>query len=309
MKHIFLALCLLTTIASCNVAPNKNTSGPSSGQLKIGIDDSYSLMMDSEIFLYSQLNKNSDIKASYLPEAEVMELLLKDSIQSAVVGRGLTAEEMEYFKSIQRSPESTVIAIDGVALIINKNNPDSVITIEQLEAIFKGQDSLWSQLMPKSTNGKIQVVFDNYRSCNARYLRERFNLSTFPHYCFAQRTNEEVINYVSENKNAIGVISVSWLADEEDKTSKKYRSMVNTMGIIDTSNRVDPNMARTPHQAYIFDGTYPLKRDVYYIRTGLRSTLGTGFGNYLASEKGQLLIHKMGMVAAKTPNRLIKITE
>jgi len=68
-------------------------------------------------------------------------------------------------------------------------------------------------------------------------------------------------------------------------------------------------MPRTPHQAYIFDKSYPLRRDVYYIRTGLRGTLGTGFANHLIGEKGQLIIHKMGMLASKTPNRIIKIKE
>lgn len=309
MKFPLAILGTIMMIASCNVVPDKKTQGSSSGALRMGVDDSYSLMMDAEIFLYSQLNNRSDIKATYLPEAEVMDLLLKDSLQAAVVSRGLNEEEMAYYKSMQRSPESTVIAYDGVALIINPANTDSTITLEQLSDILGGKDSIWSQVNPKSSNGKINVVFDNYKSCNARFLREKFKINQFPTYCFAQRSNEEVINYVSQNKNAIGVISISWLADEEDSTSKKYRSMVKTMGIINPANTIEPNMPRTPEQAYIYDNTYPLRRDVYYIRTGLRSTLGTGFGNYLAGEKGQLLIHKMGMVAAKTPIRTIKITE
>lgn len=304
-----LAVFMAALFTSCDIAPSKEKSGSSSGKLKIGVDDSYSLLMDAEIFLYTSLNKNSVVEPVYLPEGEVMELLLKDSIQAAVVSRGLNEKEMAYYKSIQRSPESTVIAIDGIALVVNPTNMDTVITMEQLRNIFEGKDSLWSQINPKSANGKIQVVFDNYKSCNARFLREMFNLEKFPNYCFAQRTNEEVINYVNQNKNAIGIISISWLADEEDETSKKYRSMVKTMGVIDPSNTVDTNMPRTPHQAYIFDKTYPLRREVYYIRTGLRSTLGTGFGYYLENEKGQLVIHKMGMIAAKTPQRLIKVTE
>ncbi len=310
LKFLIILTCfLIGSLVSCDIAPNKNQSGSSSGRLKIGVDDSYSLLMDAEIFLYTSLNKNSVIEPIYLPEGEIMELLLKDSIQAAVVSRGLNEEELNYFKSIQRSPENTVIAIDGIALVVNPSNTDTVITLEQLQGVFEGKDSLWSQINGKTSNGKIQVVFDNYKSCNARLLREKFNLSKFPNYCFAQRTNEEVIKYVSQNKNAIGIISVSWLSDEEDPTSKKYRSMVKTMGIIDTNNAVDPNVPRTPHQAYIFDKTYPLRRDVYYIRTGLRSTLGTGFGYYLENDKGQLLIQKMGMIAAKTPQRLVKMTE
>jgi phosphate transport system substrate-binding protein len=64
-----------------------------------------------------------------------------------------------------------------------------------------------------------------------------------------------------------------------------------------------------PFQAYILDQSYPYRRDVYVIRTGLKGTLGTGFASFLAGEKGQLIIHKMGMVAAKAPVRTIKIKE
>ena len=68
-------------------------------------------------------------------------------------------------------------------------------------------------------------------------------------------------------------------------------------------------MARGPYQAYIYDQTYPLRRDVYAIRTGSKGSVGTGFVSYLANEKGQLIIHKMGMVAAMSPVRTIRITE
>jgi phosphate transport system substrate-binding protein len=300
---------LLLLFTACNVAQDKNKDSITSGQLKIGVDDSYSLMMDSQIFTYTHLNKYAAISASYQPETDVMRDLMNDSVQAAVVGRELNAEELAYFKSIQRMPESILIAKDGVALVVHPENQDSVITMDQLKGIFTGRDSLWSQIYPGSTKGKIQVVFDNNKSCNARTLKEKFGISEFPSWCFALRTNEEVINYVNTNKNAMGVISISWITDTDDPTCRKYRSMIRPIGIVDPSNVLKPELPRRPFQAYVFDGTYPLRRDVYYIRTGLRGTLGTGFANHLSGEKGQLIIHKMGMVAAKTPNRTIKITE
>jgi phosphate transport system substrate-binding protein len=102
---------------------------------------------------------------------------------------------------------------------------------------------------------------------------------------------------------------LSWISDAEDSTCAKYRKLIRPLGIIDPSNVIKPDMPRRPFQAYVFDGSYPLLREVFYIRTGLRGTLGTGFANHLIGEKGQLIIHKMGMVAAKTPNRTVKIVE
>jgi phosphate transport system substrate-binding protein len=114
---------------------------------------------------------------------------------------------------------------------------------------------------------------------------------------------------VSENPSAIGVISLSWFSDRDDPKSKEILSKVRPVGIVDPSNTDRPTLARRPYQAYVFDQSYPLRRDVYYIRTGLKGSLGTGFASHLAGEKGQLIIHKMGMVAATSPVRQVKIVD
>jgi len=115
--------------------------------------------------------------------------------------------------------------------------------------------------------------------------------------------------FYSDAKVAIGVISVSWLSDREDATAKAIRGKVKTIGVINDKTKYQSKMARGPYQAYIYDQSYPYRRDVYAIRTGLKETVGTGFVSFLAGEKGQLIIHKMGMVAAKSPVRTIKIKQ
>lgn len=308
MNKIFIAIASILFVACGNYDPKQE--GISSGNLKIGIDDSYSLMMESQIFVYEQNYKYAKIIPSYMPEGDVVQALLNDSIQAAVISRPLTEEELNYFKSKQRFPEVTKIAIDGIALVTNINNPDSVLTMEQLNRLFNGLDTTWKQINSSSSLGKINIVFDNNKSANGRSIKEWFlKDKNFSSNCFAVNTNDEVIAYVNNNPGAIGVISLSWFSDRDDPKSKEILSKVRPVGIIDPSNAERPDLARRPFQAYVFDQSYPLRREVYYIRTGLRGSLGTGFASHLAGEKGQLIIHKMGMVAATSPVRTVKITE
>jgi len=300
---------LIVLLVSCNVAQDKNAESITSGTLKLGVDESYSLLMDTEVFTYTHLNKYASIEARTAPETSIVEQLLADSIQAAVIGRALTEEELAYFKSKHRIPESFLIAKDGIALIVHPEHADSVIHIDKVKGIFSGTDSLWSQIQEGGTNRDVKVVFDHSGSCNARSIREKFGITTFPSWCYSEQTTENVINFVHNNPGSLGVISLSWISDAEDSTCAKYRKLIRPLGIIDPSNVIKPNMPRRPYQAYVFDGSYPLRRDVFYVRTGLRGTLGTGFANHLIGEKGQLIIHKMGMVAAKTPNRTVKIVE
>ena len=307
-SRIVFLLSLMFLFSCQNYDLNKDSV--TSGKLKIGIDESYSLMMDSQLFVFKELYKHSEIQATYSAEGDIIKALMDDSIQSAVICRPLNEKEMEYFKSIQRLPESTKIAVDAVALIVNPANMDSTFTMEQLTRMFNGQDTAWSQINPASSLGKINIVFDNQKSCNERTIREKFVPSgKLPSNCFAVHSNQEVIDYVNANKNAVGVISVSWISDKDDPTSMDFLEKIKVVGIIDPSNTEKPDLARKPFQAYIYDGSYPLRRDVYIIRTGLRGTLGTGFASHVAGEKGQLIIHKMGMVAANAPTRVVKIVE
>jgi phosphate transport system substrate-binding protein len=126
---------------------------------------------------------------------------------------------------------------------------------------------------------------------------------------FAMDSTAAVINYVHDNPGAIGIISVSWITDPEDKVTKAFRDKIDVVGILNNTLTDHPERVRYPFQAYVFDKSYPFTRDVYAIRTGLKGTVGTGFISFLNGEKGQLIIHKMGMVAATSPTRVIRIKD
>lgn len=300
---------LLIVVIALNSCSNYdlNADSPTSGKLKIGIDESYTLMMDSQVYVFEQIYKHADIIPTLKPEAEVMKDLMNDSIQEAVVCRELTDDEVKFFESKQRRPEITKIAIDGVAIVVHPENPDTNFTVERLRAIFSGKDSIWTN---SALNGqKMAIVFDNVGSSNARYIKEKFlGESEFPSYCFSANSNQEVMDYVNKNPNAMGVISVAWVSDKDDPTCTTFLNMVKVCGIRDDENALQNDDYRQPAQAYIFDGSYPLTRDLYVIRTGLRGTLGTGFASHLAGEKGQLIIKKMGMMPAIHPTRIVRIT-
>ncbi|MFI5150965.1 MAG: PstS family phosphate ABC transporter substrate-binding protein [Bacteroidia bacterium] len=294
--------------ASCSY-DYKNTESATTGKLKLGVDESYSLMMDSQIYTFEALYQYAKVMPRYLPEADVIQDLLKDSIQAAVICRDLTDAEKKMFESKQRIVTTTKIATDAIAFIVNPENNDTSLSVDQLKAIFAGADTSWSQLDKNNKFGSIRVLFDNTKSCNARFVSENLlDKKPFPPSCFSVKTNAEVIEYVNKNKNALGVISVSWISDFHDRTSQEFLSKIKVVGL---SERKEPGSAadyKKPYQAWIYEKTYPLRRDVYYVKTGLAGTLGSGFAAFIAGEKGQLIIHKMGMVAATAPVRAVHIS-
>jgi phosphate transport system substrate-binding protein len=70
-----------------------------------------------------------------------------------------------------------------------------------------------------------------------------------------------------------------------------------------------PDNSYKPYQAYIYQGVYPLTRDVYAVNAEPRNGLATGFTAFLASDRGQRIILKSGIIPAIAPVRIVNVRE
>jgi len=243
----------------------------------------------------------------YKSEADVLQDFLNDSVPLIVVSRKLTAEQVQFLNAHQYVPKTTKIAYDAVALIVNKENPDTSLYYQKVKEIFQGKITKWTQINPKTKLTNLIVVFDNYKSSNPRYFREKFGIDSLPKSCFAVRTNSEVINFVEHNKSAIGIISVNWISDREDTVSNNFLNKIKVVGVaIEGDNEPGTKFYR-PYQAYIAEQSYPFTREVYCINRQPYRGLAYGLSSFIAGEKGQRIILRSGMVPAAMPVRIVEI--
>lgn len=303
--HIFIYTALLLT------ACNNNASTPTRGEQKLVIDESYTQLFIAEIEAFEGFYKDSKFESLYKPEGEVVDDFLKDSCRVIVLSRDLTKQEKDFFTAKKSFPVSTRIAVDALAFITHKDNPIKNLTYNEVRNIFSGNITNWKALGDPakaiaSRDTALTIVFDNVKSCNVRMLKEKIlDGKDFPKNIYAVKTNPEVIDYVSKNKNALGIIGVNWISDSDDSLTRNFLTQVNVLAI---SSEKEPENFYQPYQAYIAENSYPFCRDVYIINREGRTGLGTGFVAFIASDKGQLIILKAGMVPATMPIRMVKIT-
>jgi phosphate transport system substrate-binding protein len=302
---------ILAVFAGCGGNKNNTiTETPTSGNVKIAVDEAYQLLFDTEIYTFEALYGSAKINPIYKPEGEAFDIFLKDSARVVISSRKLTDAEDNNLRSNHFIPKTTKIAYDALVFIVNKNNQDSLLLYQQIKDIFSGKLSKWSQLDQKSNLGDLTVVFDNNKSSNTRFIREKFELKqNFPANCFAVKSNSEVINYVEKNKNAIGIISVNWISDKNDSISHGFLQRIKVVAIGDEGNTDGTGNFYKPYQGYIADGSYPLTREVYMINREIFAGLGTGFVSFVAGEKGQRIILKSGLIPATMPLRLVHINK
>ncbi|MCG3166386.1 MAG: hypothetical protein POELPBGB_02164 [Bacteroidia bacterium] len=303
---VILYVFILIGFYSCDRSGKKAepTDTPTSGEVNIAIDESYSLLFDTQIYTFQSLYVNAKVNARYLPETEALKALMDDSVKVVVMNRALNDAEKQAFKAQNIFPIETKIAEDAIAFVVNNENPDTSLLYDQIEDILNGKDSTWKQINPNSSLGKLNIIFDNPNSANARYIAEFSKQEKLPFNAFAVKSNAEVVDYVSKNKGALGVISVNWISDSDDSTSIGFLKKVKVVGI---SKEGDSERFYKPYQAYIKTKDYPFCRDVYMINRQTRAGLGKGFVSFVAGTKGQLIILKMGLVPAIAPVRMIEI--
>jgi phosphate transport system substrate-binding protein len=312
MKNLIhsIAFSLIILILGCKgINQNPYADTPTTGIIKICVDETFKPISEAELMVFHSLYNYARITPLYVTENEAFNNLLKDSVRLIIVSRPLQKEEQDFFAQKKFFPREIKIAEDAIALIVNPANKDTLLSQKNLAKVLSGEISDWKQLNPKSELSKINVVFDNKNSSTVRYAIDSICKGVkLSDHLYALDSNVDVVNYVSRNLNAIGIIGVSWISDRDDSTQMSFLKKIKVVAI-SGEDIATPDNSFQPYQSYIYDGSYLLTRAIYAIDTEPRNGLATGFMSFLASDKGQRIILKAGILPATAPVRLIKVED
>lgn len=304
-----------------------------SGAAAVFCDDGFKNILDEEIQAFEFTYKDATILPFYMSEQACIDSLLADKCQSIIITRDFTPEEKKYVRSEnKRIVRSNCIAVDAVAMIVNKENPVSALSMDEIRKILTGDITHWNQLAGNDTTA-IKVVFDAEGSSTVAYMREKFlpagkKLTDYIKP-YAQKNNAAVFDVVKNDPDALGIISVSWLgndlslarqvpmdkrmedyANENDSINTELTSEVNIMKV---SNPTEDNdfspVAYKPYQLYINSGEYPLFRKVWMISTASNSTVLHSFYTFVTGFVGQKIIIKSGIMPYHVNSRVVQLVK
>lgn len=300
---VIAAIALIVSCQSRNKQGYDET--PTRGDIKISVDESYQPIIDSQIYAFTSFYVYAKIRPTYKPEVDIINDFMNDSVKLIVTNKQLTEEQIKTLRDTLVIARTTAFAFDAIALIVNKENRDTLLTYNEVRDIFLGNIKTWKDIDQSSKLDKISVVFDNTKSGNVRYFKDKFEITTkLPDNFYAVNTNEEVINFIKKNRNALGIISVNWISDKDDPKSRKF---TNSIKVIAVSPSYDNKSFFFPEQGAIYDKSYPFTREVYLISRETFAGLGSGFVQWVTHDQGQRIILKSGLVPSTAPIRLIQV--
>lgn len=293
MKQLTVILLLFAALASCKNKKEEDTQvSRTVGNATILVDESFHNIIDDQIEVFNSDYPDAHFKVITGNENEILPTFLNDSVRVIVMSRTLTPEEEKIYTRRSIPVYTSRFAIDGIALITSNDNPDSTITAEEIVEILKGT----------SKSGK-SLVFDNAYSSTLRYFKELAKINKLPSKgVYTLNTNEDVIKYIDQNKNYIGVVGVNWLL-QNNVDRGTYTQQVRLMGVKNLPGKKGDDAYYKPTQNNLISGIYPFLRNIYIINGEGKTGLGTGFANWLLSQRGQLIVLKSGLGPHKLTSR------
>ena len=322
MRHKLLRCgamgALLLAMATSCAHKMQNTS--TSGLATMVCDATFENIMSQEIDVFEYIYPNSSIIPYYTDEHAAFDSLFDFKTKMIVVTRLLTEKEIEYFKSNKKQVRQSQIAVDALALIVNPANEVNVLSKKEIAEILSGEITRWDQVEP-SKLGDIEVVFDHQGSSTVQYMRDSLlNGRDFGPNVFAQKNPQGVFDAVAKNKNAVGIIGVSWISSDmggQEKTREEFAASLerNDTTEISFSNKIKVLKVRgnnevtayKPYQYYIFEGSYPLYRQIYMITTAAGGTITHGFYSFVTGFKGQKIIQMTGVLPKTVQPRMVNV--
>lgn len=319
MKYIVMSI-VATVIAIVVTSCHQPTDSSTSGLVTVMCDQTFENIIQQEIDVFEYTYPNASVIPYYVDAKSAIDSMIDGRTSLIVTAQELTQEQRDYLHSVNRFPPRTQrIAVDAVAVIVNKDNDIDELSVSELRDILTGATPRWKDVFPSKLD-TIRVIFDHPGSSIVKYVSDSIMRGEKFGRVYSVDSLQQVFTEVERRRNAIGFIGVSWItADLAAPTTDIEQRMAelnrNDTAAIDFTSKIKVMKIRRdndieaykPYQAYIYDGSYPLYRSVYVTTTEPNGSLSHGFYSFLTGFVGQKIILNTGVMPARVQPRLVSL--
>ena len=271
---LFTAVMIVGIMAGCGEKTAKDE--PSTEKLSGSVATDGSTSMEKVIGSLGEafVAENPSVNFTYNPtgSGSGITAVSEGRCDIGLSSRALKDEEKEIGLS------ETVLAYDGIAIVINNENPVEGLSLEDIAKIFTGEIKNWSEV--GGNDAEIVLIGREAGSGTRDGFESITDTEDACKYRQELTSTGDVITTVSQNPDAIGYASLAAVGDT-----------IKTLLVDEVS----------PSEQTVKDGSYVVQRPfvlVTRVDTELSET-AQAFFNYITSADASEVISKGGAVAAK----------
>ena len=285
-----LGSILLLFCSACQPVTDQQKVQVTSDTMHIWTDSSLRALVNEEIKSFQGLEKPPHIQLHVANEADIVQSILKDQIDVAVLQRALNQSEVKYIQSKEDfKVKHHAFAKQAFVVLASNNFTSSYISVDDLRASMQN-------------NQPYHVLLEDAKSASVQFVLNYFQWQKMPQYVFAEKGFNAMCQYLTQHKDAVGLIPYSYISDVYTSDSQTVFKGLKVLSIATSDST-----AIAASQSSIATGDYPLVNSVVFINANMKQKSGINFVNYLFKPSAQRLILKFGLVPVIFPGREILI--
>jgi phosphate transport system substrate-binding protein len=204
--------------------------------------------------------------------------IIDGTAQIGMASRPTKPEEVAAAKAKGVNFKETIVAWDGIAVIVNSANPVKSLTKKQVEQIFTGDIADWSGA--GGSGGKLSVYTRNTSSGTYSEFKElAMKKRDYAPDSQKMAGNEQIASEVAKNPNGVGYVGLAY---------------TKASGI-----KVVAIDGATPSKESVVGKAYPYARPTFYYTNGEPKGAAKQFVDFTLSDAGQKIVEQVGFVPIK----------
>ena len=235
--------------------------------------------------VYMATHPNADIQITGGGSGVGVQQIGEKTVDIGMSSRELSATEKTKYPALVR----TVVAKDGIAIIVNPANEIKVISADDVKSIYTGKIIKWTQIFGGSvpnTNNQIVVVGRDSASGTREFFDkapEGILKGEAPTKSMLEKnSNGAIAQTIAQTPGAIGYVSIGFITPDVKALPIWYN---------------DPNDAITPTRENVLSKKYPINRELFMFTNGQPTGLAKDYIDFILSPDGQKIVDSEGYVS------------
>jgi phosphate transport system substrate-binding protein len=284
---------VLAVLAACGGGrtSDEGARSASGGVLQVKGSDTMVNLMQAASEHYTQVDPNTVVAVTGGGSGTGIKSLIDKTTDLAAASREMKPEEIEVARKNGVEPKETIVAYDGLAVYVNKDNPVATLSFEDLKCIYGegGTCNHWKDVGVTIDCGNgddtILKVGRQNNSGTYEYFREEIigKDGKFTN-TMDQSGTQQVVDVVGTSKCAIGYGGMGYHTEQA-----RFVCLSKEKG----------GQCSEPTTETVMAGAYPFGRPLYVYTNGEPQGAVKAFLDWLLSDAGQKLVVETGFVPLK----------
>ena len=209
--------------------------------------------------------------------------LIEKTVDVAQASRAMKSSEIENATAHGVNPVEWKVAIDGIAIIVNSDNPVEDITIEQLRGIYNGTYTNWNQLDDSYPDEPITAFGRQSTSGTFEFFKEHvMKKGDFAPTVTQETGNAQIASKVQSTEGGIGYVGIGYA---KEATGAK---------ILLVKEDADSQAYSPLDKDAVYGQDYALWRYLYLYTDGTPEGAVHDWISYVLSDEAQNIVEEVG---------------